>query len=127
MIVLDASVIIAHMIDGDLHPSRAMDILDTEEELAVHSMTMAESLVGPVRIGRGEQAREAIARLGIEQLASPPDEPLELARIRVDTGLKLPDCCVLAAALHTSATLATFDIRLAEAARGHGLTAIGAA
>ncbi len=41
MIVLDASVVIAHLSPGDPHSERAMEILDTEEELGMHSLTAA--------------------------------------------------------------------------------------
>lgn len=48
MIVLDASVLISHLIE-DVHSTRALDIIDTEEELAIHPITLAECLV--VRCG----------------------------------------------------------------------------
>lgn len=42
---------------------------------------------------------------------------VQLARLRVRTGLKLPDCCVLyAARMNPPAQLATFDTRLAAGA-----------
>lgn len=125
MIVLDASVLIAHMVEGDVHSTRALEILDTEEELGLHPMTRAECLVGPVRVGLEVEAVDAIDRLGVERLASAADEPLDLARLRAQTGLKLPDCCVLAAALRHGASLATFDVRLAEVARGLSLSVVG--
>jgi predicted nucleic acid-binding protein len=124
MIVLDASVLIAHLVEGDAHSSTALDILDTEDELGIHPMTLAECLVGPVRVGLETAARHAIDRLGVRQLPAPPDEPLALARLRVRTGLKLPDCCTLSAALVHDASLATFDTRLAAAARGESVTVL---
>jgi rRNA-processing protein FCF1 len=44
-----------------------------------------------------------------------------LARLRVNTGLKLPDCCVLLTAMDRRATLASFDERLLAAAISRGI------
>jgi predicted nucleic acid-binding protein len=44
-----------------------------------------------------------------------------LAALRAGTGLKLPDCCVLQAAEQAHAGIATFDDRLAAAARELGV------
>lgn len=125
MIVLDASVVIAHLVEGDAHSDAAFDILDTEEELVIHPITMAESLVGPVRVNRDDEALRLIAGLGIDELPWSTDEPITLARLRATTGLKLPDCCVLAAAVRENATLATFDARLAASARDAGVEVVG--
>lgn len=126
MIVLDASVLIAHMVEGDVHGARALEILDTEEELALHPMTRAECLVGPVRVGLEGEAIEALERLGVEPFIATYDEPLALARLRAETGLRLPDCCVLGAAQRDGVTLATFDSRLAGVARSMGISVVGA-
>jgi len=48
------------------------------------------------------------------------DWPAWLAVLRADTNLKLPDCCVLLAAEQTHGAVATFDDRLATAARERG-------
>ena len=44
-----------------------------------------------------------------------------LAQLRVDTGLKLPDCIVLLTALHQRGILAIFDDRLRRAALDQGV------
>ena len=45
------------------------------------------------------------------------DAPTRLARLRAETGLKLPDCCVLLAAQDASASsVLSFDDRLSAAA-----------
>lgn len=119
--MLDASVLIAHLANDDIHGSEAFEILDTEEELAIHPFTLAECLVGPARLGRAEEALAIIERLGVEQVAVPPGQSLALARLRASTRLKLPDCCVLAAVLETSARVATFDAALADAAKQLGI------
>ncbi|MFT4216172.1 MAG: PIN domain-containing protein [Micropruina sp.] len=120
MIVLDASVLISHLIE-DVHSARALDIIDTEEELAIHPMTLAECLVGPVRVGREVEAMRTLDALGIERLPIGDQQPLALATLRATTPLKLPDCCVLAAAIETGATLATFNTALAKVASEHGV------
>lgn len=49
-----------------------------------------------------------------------------LAQLRVETKLKLPDCCVLLTALTVSDSLATFDERLAREATSRGIAVIAA-
>lgn len=100
MIVLDASVVISHLA-GDVHSSQALDIIDAEEELALHPLTL-ECLVGPARVGREAEALRIIETLGIATVPV-TDQPLALARLRAETSLRLPGCCVLAAALETGA------------------------
>ena len=121
MIVLDASVLIAHFAVRDAHSARALEILDTEEELSIHPLTLAEVLTRPAREGREGHYRQHIATMGVEQLPLPDAQPVALARLRATTKLKLPDCCVLAAALETGATLATFDSTLARVAIEQGV------
>lgn len=126
MIVLDASVMIAHMLHGNAHADAAFEILETEEELFIHPLTVAESFVGPARRGRISDAERAIRTLGIEQIVPPPSEPAVLAQLRALTSLKLPDCCVLATAESLGAALATFDRHLADVARARGIVVRGA-
>lgn len=126
MIVLDASVMIAHLLEGDAHAAEALEILDTEDELSMHPITIAESLTGPAKRGVVDTADRAIASLGVERFRPFVDEPRQLAILRAETGLKLPDCCVLATAERKDATLATFDKRLADAARSRGVAVVGA-
>ncbi|MCE7480716.1 MULTISPECIES: type II toxin-antitoxin system VapC family toxin [Microbacterium] len=126
MIVLDASVMIAHLLEGDAHATATMELLDTEEELAMHQISIAESLVGPAKRNVIDVAERAIGTLGVERLQAPIDEPRRLALLRAETGLKMPDCCVLAGAESNGATLATFDRRLADVARERGVEVVGA-
>jgi predicted nucleic acid-binding protein len=121
VIVLDANVLIAHFAVRDAHSERALEILDTEEQLAIHPLTLAEVLTKPARDGREDHYRDRVAAIGIEQLRIPIEQPLALARLRATTPLKLPDCCVLAAAMETGASLATFDAILARVAPEHGV------
>ena len=119
MIAVDASVLIAHLYPHDAHHTTATRFLQevADEPLIAHSLTMAEVLVGGVRVGRGQEMLADIRAVGIQAVTGDGGEPLRLAELRVTTGLKLPDCCVLATALSNSALLATFDDALGKAAR----------
>lgn len=123
MIVLDASVLIAHLKSGDVHHEAATALLlaGTPGQMLVHTVTLAEVLVGGVRIGRGASMRDALYSMGIVVAPRDDGEPLRLAELRTTSGLKLPDCCALDAAIHHQAALATFDDQLAGAARRHGV------
>lgn len=124
MTVLDASVLVAHFDRTDPHHERAGEILLSlgDAPLRASALTLAEVLVGPTRAGLAPEVSRALVALGIEAVPIAQDAAERLAALRVRTGLKLPDCCVLLAAEDVAATeLATFDKRLADAAREHGL------
>lgn len=123
MIVLDASVLIAHLDAGDAHHDRAFDLLlaVSGQQFAASALTLAEVLVGPARAGAVERAGAALHRLGVETVPIDAQAPAALAGLRAATGLTLPDCCVLFAAEQVAGSVATFDDRLAGAARARGL------
>jgi len=127
MIVLDASVLIAQLDQGDAHhaPARARlrAVVKQGFGLGTSTITLAEVLVEPTRTGRLPTARAALRALGIAELPLPPDAGERLAALRADTGLKLPDCCVLLAAEEANGGVLTFDERLARAAAERGLAA----
>lgn len=128
MIVLDASVLIAFFSGADAHHVAATELLTAAgaEDLVVSSMTLAELLVGPAREGAVDALLEALARLEVGEELFPGDVAVRLARLRAETGLKMPDCCVLLAAETAEAeTVGTFDGRLGQVARGRGLTVLG--
>ncbi len=126
MIVLDASVVIAHFTAHDAHHALATGFFREriDDDFVVHSMTMTEILVGPMRVGREAFAVHQLDALGVSEWTPPPRSAARLARLRVDTGLKLPDCCVLDAAMMASASLATLDARLARAAASVGVQVV---
>lgn len=126
MIALDASVLIAHLGCRDAHHAAATAILLNAPAgtLLVHALTLAEVLVGGVRVGRGAAMRDDLRAAGIQVTPPDADEPLRLAELRATTGLKLPDCCVLDIAARHQASLATFDGVLAAAARRRGLAVL---
>lgn len=120
MIVLDASVLIAHFDQHDTHHALATErLLDVaDQSLGASSITLAEVLVAPTRAGQQAAARAALRTLEVTELPLPSNAATRLAALRVETKLKLPDCCVLLAAADLAGTVLTFDDRLArEAAR----------
>jgi predicted nucleic acid-binding protein len=124
MITLDSSVVIAHLQPRDPHHEAATAYLreHTNEVLLIHSLNLAEVLAGGVRAGRGQEMLGDIQAVGV-QVADPTEgEPLRLATLRAESGLKLPDCCALETAMVSTSVLATFDVALAEAARRRHLT-----
>lgn len=126
MIALDASVLIAHLDPADVHHVAATGILldAAPGSMLVHTVTLAEVLVGAVKVGRGASLRDDLRAAGIEVAAHDADEPLRLAELRAGSGLKLPDCCVLDVAIRHHASLATFDDTLAAAARHHDVAVL---
>lgn len=122
MIVLDASVLIAHFDATDVHHDRAGTLLlgVSDEPLAASPLTLAEVLVGPARVGRMDCVTAALRQLDVTSVSLEQDAALRLAALRAGTNLKLPDCCVLLAAEQTRAAVATFDDRLATTARERG-------
>jgi predicted nucleic acid-binding protein len=87
----------------------------------VNPVTLAEVLVLPTRENRVDLVLAALADLGVEEEPFPWNAAPALARLRVNTGLKLPDCCVLLTAMDRRATLASFDERLLAAAISRGI------
>lgn len=126
MIVFDASVLIAYLDGDDPHHALAEELLarEIDDDFAADSLTLAEVLVVPARVGRLTQAQAALRELDIQELPFPADSAEKLALLRADTGLKMPDCCVLLAAAAASARLASFDDRLMRAARSRDVPTV---
>lgn len=120
--VLDASVLLAHLDDTDPHTEAAWTILSDAEELGASTLTLGEVLVGAARAGRLDEQLAAIAALEISEIPIQRGAGAGLAILRAETGLRMPDCCVLHAAAVTGAdAVATRDQRLARAAAARGL------
>lgn len=86
------------------------------------AFTVAEVLVGPAKVDRLNEAQAAVRLLGVTEIEQSSDAAPRLAMLRAETGLKLPDCCVLMAAQDTNANgIITFDELLASVAGGLGL------
>jgi predicted nucleic acid-binding protein len=123
VIVVDARVLIAHFNADDSHHSQAEAMLlqTAGHPLAASSITLAEVLVGPARADKLDVARAALGTLEVEEVPIRVGAAELLAGLRADTGLKLPDCCVLLAAqeVHADAVL-TFDDQLSKRAQELG-------
>ncbi|WP_188112874.1 type II toxin-antitoxin system VapC family toxin [Mycobacterium simiae] len=128
IVVLDASVLIAFFNGHDTHHPEANRLLAEAagDDLVVSSLTLAELLVGPARGDEVDSTVEALARLEIDEERFPDDVAVQLARLRAETGLKTPHCCVLLAAQTAGAeSVGTFDGRLAHEAKTKGLKVVG--
>ena len=126
MIVLDASIVIALLDPHDRHHLRATDLLAEHavEGFRMHQLTLAEVLVGAMRAGRGTQRVNDLMSLGVVAHEPDANEPLILAELRATTGLRMPDCCVLAVARQETLPLAAFDDQLARAAEKLGVPTV---
>jgi predicted nucleic acid-binding protein len=124
VIVLDASVLIAHLEQADSHHDRATALLSefADQDLGISPLTLAEVLVGPARSDRLAQAQTVLRMLDVLTVPLSDDAPARLATLRATTRLRLPDCCVLLAAEAVAGEVATFDERLAAAASELGYT-----
>lgn len=127
MIVADANIVIAASSPGHVHHRDAVRIVAEHGRgrIVLHSLTMAEVLVGPARAGAQAAAREALAAAGFRLPPEGDPPPEDLALVRATAQLKVPDACVLATAEHLASDLATFDARLAREARSRGITVHG--
>lgn len=126
MIVVDASVMIAFLNPADAHSSAARALFEAtpRDRLVAHRLTIAETLVGPARADVTRAVARALDSVGVGRVDE-PDDPVDLADLRARTGLKMPDACVLLAARRDGAQLATFDSRMARAARDEGIPVLG--
>lgn len=127
MIVLDASALIGFLDGADPHHGSAVALLRdaADQELATSVITLAEVLVVPARRHRLDVALEALRALEVRELGLPPSSPVGLARLGAESGLRLPDCCVLLTAQAQDAALATYDARLGAVATERGVTVLG--
>lgn len=123
MIVLDASVLIAHFESTDAHHAEAADLLmeHAAEPFGSSVVTLAEVYVGATRAGQADRLERLLARLEVQPLHLPAASARRLGELRATTGLKMPDCCVLFTAEHHAAAVATFDEKLAARAIETGL------
>ena len=118
-VVLDASVLIAHFDPHDAHHDAATRLLIemAGQALMAHPLTIAEVLVGPARVNRAVERRQSLREMRVDVIDIDIEAPIRLAILRAQTGLRMPDCCVLDAATSRHATLATFDDRLSLLSR----------
>jgi predicted nucleic acid-binding protein len=120
--VLDASVLLAHLDDTDPYAEDARAILSEAGALAASTLTLAEVLVGAARAGRLDEQLAVLAELQIAEVPIDRGSAGWVALLRAETGLRMPDCCVLhAAAVSGAQAIATRDERLSRAAAARGL------
>jgi predicted nucleic acid-binding protein len=118
VIVLDASVLVGYLDAADRHHDAAEELIAgaLDDDLGANPLTLAEVLVVPARIGHMDTVLSVLQDLEIAELPFPADTAVRLAELRASTGLKMPDCCVLLSAEDVGARVASFDLRLVEAA-----------
>lgn len=121
--IVDANILIAILDDKDVHHKAAANLIANAgpERLLVHEITLAETLILPHRAGSAARAAHFIEALGITTPDPLPGLALDLAEVRADTGLKMPDCICVALAKRLQHDLATFDVRLRNVAAQLGL------
>lgn len=90
MIVLDASVLIAHLHPSDAHHGAATSILLTAapDVLMVHPITLAGVLVGGVRIAMGAEMQADLQATGIRLVSRDDDEPRRACRYPPRPGVR---------------------------------------
>jgi predicted nucleic acid-binding protein len=121
-LILDASVLIGLLDAGDGHHDHAVDEVEQADRAGHQLLTPAsaysEALVAFARAGRVNDAREAIAGMGITivPLTAPIAERAAELRAQHDA-LRLPDALVLATAYAHAGELITYDQRLARTAQ----------
>lgn len=99
LIVLDASVLIAHLDPTDALHGPASEAVrgHVDDEVRLPTSAYSEYLVDAARAGAIEQARESVARLGL--VLAPIDQSIaeEAAKLRArSSALRLPDALVIA-------------------------------
>ena len=124
--VLDADVLIAALDGSDDHHATARVLFTNWEQQnatrLISVVNLSEALIGPAADKqRLRRARAAIAALGVA--IHHPGEAIgvEAARLRHTHPVSLPDAYCLATALHTNASIASFDQKIVRAARAEGI------
>lgn len=119
---LDACTLIALLTPDHVHHTSAVATLDSliGGDLWVHPLNLAEVLVPHVRRdGLAERTggiTDQLAGIGV-QVCDQADtsHAVDLACVRGELGVKMPDACAVTTAWETNTPLLTFDDRLAKA------------
>ncbi len=116
-LILDTSVLIALLDRADPHYARAVDEVQAADQngdnLVAPASAYSEALVAFARVSRVDDAREAIAAMGIEvaPLDAGTAEQAAALRARHDR-LRLPDAMVLATSQQLRGRMLSYDQRL---------------
>jgi predicted nucleic acid-binding protein len=122
-LILDASVLIGLLDTADAHHARALEDVEAADRarrgLLVPASAYSEALVAFAREGRVDDAREAVASMGMAIAPLTATIAEHAAELRaLHERLRLPDAIVLASAHELDGELLSYDQRLAGLARG---------
>ncbi len=128
-VVVDADVLIGALDASDRHhrASRTLfvDWHRSEAAVLVSAVNLSEVLVAPAADRqRLRRARTAIATLGVAVHTPGEAIAVEAARLRQVYPISLPDAYCLATAGFLDAALASFDQKVAGAARAEGIARV---
>lgn len=128
MVILDACVLIAHANIHHPDHEKSLAILSQPVSFIVNELTLAEYLVKPAQLGIDIEIeadavlREINARRAKHYwLTENESWDVRVAKVRAETGLKMPDAVVYATAVALGCKVAAFDGELANVARDNGL------
>ncbi len=126
VVVLDASALIALHDSRDRHHAwaRQMFIDTVDASLVMSTLTYAEVLVHPTRAGKLREFQDSVSGLGIDVRGVSPESATDIASLRAQTALKMPDVIVLCQAQALGASVATTDRALANEASEQGLVVL---
>ena len=119
---LDADVLIGGLDGNDAHHQAARELLTDwhahQDTVLISVVNLSEVLVAPADDEhRLRTARSAIAALGVSIHRPTEAIAVDAARIRSRHPISLPDAYLLATARHLGATVASFDAKIARAAK----------
>ena len=113
--VADAGALIAYLDPGDAHHADAVQGLIDVDQFLVHPVTLAEVLVHPARHCTESAVLNTLISIGMRESQMRVDA-VALARLRAESGLKMPDCLVLATAIWHGTDVLTFVAQLKSVA-----------
>ncbi|MBJ7280484.1 MAG: PIN domain-containing protein [Rhodoluna sp.] len=118
-IVFDANVVIALFDSKNVHHDEAVNIYLSSTSSSIHlsSLTYAEILTHPAGQNTLGAFVANLASGGFEVEPISKELAIEIAKVRNETRLKMPDVCVLALAKSLDAELITADRKLATRAK----------
>ncbi|HTA35522.1 MAG TPA: PIN domain-containing protein [Solirubrobacteraceae bacterium] len=120
-LTLDASVLIGLLDSADAHHERAIEDVEAADragrQLLLPASAYSETLVAFARARRIDDARAAIAAMGITIVSLTETIAERAAELRARHGhLRLPDAIILATSRELSASLLSYDRRLSRLA-----------
>lgn len=120
-LILDASVLIGLLDTADTHHDRAIDDVEAADregrQLLLPASAYSELLVAFARAHRLEEARRAVAAMGITIVSLTDTIAERAAELRArHSRLRLPDAIVLATAQEMGGSLLSYDRKLSQLA-----------